>query len=237
MFRALSKRPWIGPISVAAMAASMTAMANAAGPISEDSYDRCRAISDDKARLLCFETLTAPDPQQAPSPVPVVPHGTESTPDIPPGALSDSPTGPSSTPVAGKWRLVRTPDPRGRERKDVVSVMTTAELSDSDIDFAGLDLRCAGPDFEVLIFLLTPLLPHARPAITINGKSLPGNVVSPGTAILLPKEASNLAREQWRSFPKLSVEVENDGTKIHGLISLEGFNTALQTLVETCSTQ
>jgi len=118
MSRALSKRPWIGPISVAAAAVSVTAIANAAGPISEDNYNRCRAISDERARLLCFENLTSPHPQKTPSPVPVVPHGAEDTPDIPPGSISGSQTGPSSIPVAGKWRLVRTPDPRaGREGK------------------------------------------------------------------------------------------------------------------------
>jgi hypothetical protein len=153
--------------------------------------------------------------------------------------MSGSQTGPSSIPVAGKWRLVRTPDPRaGREGKDIVSIMATAELSGSDVDFAGLNLRCADPDFEVLIFLLSPLRPQARPAIAINGKSFYGNVVSPGTVILLPREASDLARDQWRSFPNLSIEVvEDDGTKTHGLISLEGFNTALQTLMGTCLTR
>jgi hypothetical protein len=115
--------------------------------------------------------------------------------------------------------------------------MATAELAGSDIDFAGLNFRCADPDFEVLIFLLTPLRPQARPAIAINGKSFHGNVVFPGTAILLPRETSDLARGQWRSFPNLSVEVEDDGTKTHGLVSLEGFNTALQTLMGACSTR
>jgi hypothetical protein len=238
MSRALPKRPWIGRIFVAAAAVSVTAIANAAGLISEENYNRCRAISDDTARLLCFEKLTSPDAQNTPSPVPVVPHGAEKTPDNPPGSISGSQPGPSSIPVAGKWRLVRTPDPRpGREGKDIVSIMATAELSGSDIDFAGLNLRCTDADFEVLVFLLSPLQPQAQPAIAINGEKFHGNVVSPGTAILLPREASDLAREKWRSFPNLSVEVEDDGTKTHGLISLEGFNTALQALVGNCSTR
>ena len=236
MSRALSKRPWIGPIFVLAAAMTASGMANAAGPISADAYDRCRAISDDKARLLCFENLTSPQPQNAPSPVPLVPHdGAEKTPNIPPGSIFGSQTGPSSLPVAGKWRLVRTPDPR--EGKDVVSIMATAELSGSDIDFAGLDLRCAYQDFDILIILISPLPLRARPAIAINSKKFQGSVVLPGTAILLPREASALAQEQWRSLPSLSIEVEDDGTKTHGLVSLEGFNTALQTLMGTCLTR
>ena len=231
MSRAPSKRPWIGPIFVAA-AVSVSAMANASG-IDEDSYNRCRAISDDRARLLCFENQISPHPQTTPSPV--APDGSETTPNIPPGSIAGPQTGLSSVPVAGKWRLVRIPDPRaGREGKEVVSIMATAELSGSDIDFAGLNLRCADPGFEVLIFLLSPLRPEERPVIAINGKKFHGNVVSPGTAILLPEEASDIVRDQWRSFPNLSIEVEDDGTKTHGLISLEGFNIALQTLVGTC---
>lgn len=238
MFRSLSERPWMASVSVAAAAISVAAMANAAEPLSEDTYNRCRAISDDRARLLCFEALTPPDPQKAPAPVPTAPHGAEGIPDVPPGLPSESESGSSSTAIAGKWRLVHTADPRaGRERKDIVSIMTPAELSGSDTDFAGLGLRCAGADFEVLIFLLSPLRLQARPAITIDGRSLQGNVVSPGTAILLSKDASDLARQQWLALPNLSVEVENDSTKIHGFISLDGFNTALQRLMETCSTR
>ena len=236
MSRALSKRPWIGPIFVLAAAVSASGMANAAGPISADAYDRCRAISDDKARLLCFENLTSPQPQSPPSPVPLVPQdGAEKAPDMPQGSLFGSQPGPSSLPVAGKWRLVRTPDPR--EGKDVISIMATAELSGSDIDFAGLDLRCAYQDFDILIILISPLPLRARPAIAINSKKFQGSVVLPGTAILLPREASALAQEQWRSLPSLSIEVEDDGTKTHGLVSLEGFNTALQTLMGTCLTR
>jgi hypothetical protein len=232
-----SNRPCIGPILVLAAALNATAMAYAAGPINEDSFNRCRAISDDRARLLCFENLTSPPPQKAPSPLADMPDGAENTPDIPLGAISGS-QGPSSIPVAGKWRLVRIPDPRAeRKGKDVVSLMAPAELSGSDIDFAGLSIRCAGRDFKILIFLISPLQPQARPTIAVNGKQFQGSVVAPGTAILLPKEASDLTRQQWRTFPNLSIEVEEAGTKTRGLVSLEGFDTALQRLMETCITQ
>jgi hypothetical protein len=115
--------------------------------------------------------------------------------------------------------------------------MATAELAGSDIDFAGLDLRCSGQDFDILIFLVNPLPPRARPAIAINSEKFQGSVILPGTAILLPRTASALAQEQWRTLPSLSIEVEDDGTKTHGFVSLEGFNTALQTLMGTCSTR
>jgi hypothetical protein len=238
MSRSSFKCPWIWPIFFATAAVSATATAAAAESISEDSYNHCRAISDDRDRLLCFENLAAPQPQKTPSPVPVVPDGAESTPDNPLGSMSGSHPGTSSIPVAGKWRLVRTPDPRaGREGKHIVSIMATAELSGSDVDFAGINLRCADPDFEVLIFLISPMRPQTQPAVAINDETFRGIVVSPGTAILLPREASALARKKWLSFPNLSIEVEDNGTKTHGLISLEGFNIALKTLVGTCLTR
>ena len=214
---------------------SVIARARAAEPFSADSYNRCRAISDDKDRLLCFESLTSPTPQQTPSPVPTGPQSPES---LPPGSTSEAQPGSTSTALGGKWRLVRTADPRrGPEGKNVVSIMTTAELSGSDIDFAGLDFRCAEPGFDVMVFLLSPLRLQARPTVTINDQRFAGTVVSPGTAIQLPKEASERAREQWRSLPTLSIQVENEKTTIRGMVSLEGFASSLQTLMETCSTR
>jgi hypothetical protein len=146
--------------------------------------------------------------------------------------MSGSQPTSSSLPASGKWRLVRTPTHRDGEV--VFSIMATAEISGSDIDFAGLDLRCAEPEFEILVFLISPLPPRARPIITMNDKKFQGSVVSPGTAILLPKEATALATGQWQSLPSLSIKVENDGTATRGLVSLDGFDTALKTLVSTC---
>ena len=235
MFRARSTHPWLGPIVVVvALATCAARTANAEGPISADAYDRCRAISDDKARLHCFESLTSPPPQTAPSPTQVVPPGSEKIPDLPPDLSFGSQTAPSSLPIAGKWRLVRTPNPR--DGQNVVSIMATAELAGSDVDFAGLNLRCADQDFEILVFLIRPLPPRARPAISVNGNTFQGSVVAPGTAILLPRTAAILAKEQWRSLPSLAIDVEDDGTKTHGLVSLNGFATALQTLTAACLT-
>ena len=241
MFSAMSKRPWKGPIFVMSAAMIATRLATAAGPISEDAYDRCRAIADDKVRLRCFENLPSQQPQTLPSPAQVVPFGSPKIPDVrqdstfPLDSTLGSHTGQASLPIAGKWRLVRTPNPL--ERQDVVSIMATAELSGSDIDFAGLNLRCVDQDFEILVFLIRPLPPRARPTISMNGQTFQGSVVSPGTAILLPRAASVFAKEQWPSLPSLSIDIEDDGTKTHGLVSLDGFGAALQTLVATCLTR
>jgi len=214
------------------MAMIVTDVAIAAGPINQDAYDRCRAIVDDQARLRCFEGLTAEQPETTPAPRPGAPSGAQELPDSPEMSVFGPKTGPASLPVAGKWRLVRTRNPV--ERHDVVSIMATAELATSDVDFAGLNLRCAEPDFEIMVFLIPPLPPQARPMVTLNGKTFQGTVVSPFTAILLPRAASVLAKEQWKSQQNVSIDVVDDGTKTHGLVSLEGFDKALQTLTNSC---
>jgi hypothetical protein len=221
--------------AVAVIAVTAKRPARAAEPISQDAYDHCRAIPDDKARLRCFEGLTSPPLQTAPPsalPAPLDPLDAPDAPQLPGFA---APTGPASQAIAGKWRLVHTPNPV--EKHDVVSIMATAELAESDVDFAGLNLRCARTDFEVLVFLIPPLPPRALPTVAINGKTFQGAVVSPGTAILLPKAASVLAKEQWRSLQSLSIDVEAEREKTHGVVSLEGFDKALQSLTTSCLTR
>jgi hypothetical protein len=60
---------------------------------------------------------------------------------------------------AGTWRLVRTPNPRGGP--DAVSIMQTADAARSDIDLAGLTLRCSDSGFDVLVVFLKPFPPRA----------------------------------------------------------------------------
>jgi len=240
MVLARAKHHCIAPAFVLTATIGLAGAASAAGPISQDAYERCRTIPEDQARLRCFESLTAEPPQAAPAnpQAPPPPPGFEgmpgmsAMPDLPEKSLLGSQPAPSSQSVAGKWRLVHTPNPS--EKREVVSIMATAELAESDVDFAGLDVRCAEPDFEILVFLIPPLPPRAQPTVAINGKTFQGSVVSPGTAILLPPTASLLAKEQWRSLPKLAIDVEADGTKTHGLVSLEGFDRALQSLTTAC---
>jgi hypothetical protein len=225
-----TNRNWLALLVVVA-ATIIAGVASAAEPISPEAYDRCRAILDDQARLHCFEGLTSPSPEPPGGALPA-PIGPLEAPDAPQIPGLAAPAGPPSQSIAGKWRLVRTPNPA--EGRELVSIMATAELAGSDIDFAGVNLRCAAPDFDVLVFLISPLPPRAQPAVMISGKAFQGTVVLPGTAILLPKEATVIAKEQWRSLPSLSIDVEAEGKKTHGTVSLEGFDKALQTLATAC---
>lgn len=224
MVRAKSVCSWATRVLITAAIMSAVVMAERTQAASENGLTRCRTLSDDTAKLRCFESLTLQPSQNGPARPQIAPAD--------PKPFSNNSENSSSHPIGGKWRLVRTPTHRDGE--EVVSIMATAEISGSDIDFAGLNLRCADPDFEILVFLIRPLPPQAQPVITVNGKTFEGSVVSPGTAIRLPKEAADLATGQWQTLPNLSIKVENDGTTTRGLISLDGFDVALKTLISAC---
>jgi hypothetical protein len=170
--------------------------AAAAGGIDENAFDRCRTISDTAVRLRCFEDATAVGP----------------------------PAPQAGPPLAGGWRLLRTPNPQGG--KDAVSIMHSAELSGSDPNFAALVFRCVDPTFQVLVVLIRPLPPRARPQVFIGGEMFQGSIVPPGAAVLLPPEASLSAKGPWQSLKTISAEVvEEDRTATRGLVSLEGLGT------------
>src|SRR5262249_43562334 len=113
-----------------------------------------------------------------------------------------------SSPMEG-WRLVRTPNPAGGT--DAVSIMHTPDLRRSDPDFAGLMIRCGKMGNEVLIVVITPFSPRARPQVELGnaslGINLEGKVVPPGASVLLPSEANALANGPWQSDVEVSVRV------------------------------
>jgi len=183
-------------------------------PGPESNFERCRAITDDAARLRCYEAAAKPAPSLPPQ-----------TP------------GPST----GTWRLVRTPNPAGG--RDAVSVIKTRDLAKSDIDLAGLMLRCGEGKIEVLFVLVRPLPPRAHPKVTVTVGSktteFTASVVPPGAEVLLPQEASVLASGLWQAAPELSVEIGPvDGDEppipIRGVISLAGLGAALAQLQASC---
>jgi hypothetical protein len=146
----------------------------------------------------------------------------------------------SATPAAasgGTWRLVRTPNPRGGP--DAVSIMQTADAARSDIDLAGLALRCSDTGYDVLVVLLKPFPPRTHPKVklTIGGATvqLEATVIPPGAAILLPAEAAAmLVKGSWQSSSELAIEVEDDSNATRGVISLEGLGPALSLLTSNC---
>ena len=141
--------------------------------------------------------------------------------------------------LAGGWHLVRTPNPTGGA--DAISVTHTPDASRSDIDLAGLMIRCHERDTEVVIALLRAYPIRAKP-ILIFGK--PGNetrleptVGAPGTVLLVPGTASALVDGLWREEKDLFLQIDDGQTSIHGVIPLAGLQSAFKTLAASCKTQ
>ncbi len=60
--------------------------------------------------------------------------------------------------------------PRSARRPGCGSIMPTADLSRSDLDFAGLMLRCAQDGIEALVIVIEPRPPRARPSIKFGAE-------------------------------------------------------------------
>jgi hypothetical protein len=193
---------------VALIGAADTRLSHAQVDNSEP-LERCKSITDSAARLRCYEDATS---------------------------SSKQPARPPDASGLGTWRSVRTPNPRGGP--DLVSIMQTADLSRSDIGFAGLILRCSDTSFEVLIVLVNPSQPRARPQVKLitQGSTVvfTANVISPGTALALPNEVAALFNGPWQSVPELALEVDDGGNVIRGVVALKGLGPALARLLSSC---
>jgi hypothetical protein len=136
--------------------------------------------------------------------------------------------------------LVRSKDPTGG--KEAVSIMQTADIAKSDLDLAGLMLRCGEAGTEALVVLLNPLGPRAHPKVTATAAGqtaeFAASVVPPGAALLLPAEASALASGPWQTAAELVLQIdtgqEDSGKTIRGAVPLVGLAVALSQLVANC---
>jgi hypothetical protein len=137
----------------------------------------------------------------------------------------------------GGWRLLRTPNPQGGP--EAVSIMRSADLVQTDPDLAGLMVRCAPKNPEVLIVMMQPVPPAAQPRVDIGpaGRtvSFTATVLPPGLAILLPDDAAALVQHQWQQAPELSIVVDEGQTKARGVVPMAGLQAALQLLLANCS--
>jgi hypothetical protein len=181
------------------------------------ALERCKSVIDQTAWLRCYEDATGSRAEGA-------------NPDI--AGLEGSGLDGSRP---GSWRLVRTPNPRGGP--DAVSIMQTPDPSRSDIDLAGLMLRCRGKSLEVLVVLLHPLSLRARPEVKLTtggAAAFAATVVPPGAALALPSEAAALITGPWQSAPEVTLEVDESDKVIRGVVSLAGLAPALDLLRSNC---
>jgi hypothetical protein len=99
-------------------------------------------------------------------------------------------------------------------------------------------LRCGEKGIDVVIVMVTPFPPQARPAVTIsaNGNEwrFDASIVSPGAELLLPMEAMGVVGGAWRSVHELAVKVSWPQGSVAGVIPIDGMAEALATLGPKC---
>jgi hypothetical protein len=141
--------------------------------------------------------------------------------------------------LTGGWHFVRTRNPHGGT--DAISIMHTADTSRSDLDLAGLMIRCSERGTEAVIVLIRAFPLRARPHL-VFGK--PGDetqfeatVAPPGTSILIPRDATTLVTSSWQAQSDLSIRVEDGPVTIRGVVALAGLQTAFKVLATSCRTQ
>ncbi|WFU39464.1 hypothetical protein QA640_34660 [Bradyrhizobium sp. CB82] len=136
------------------------------------------------------------------------------------------------------WKFTRTQGTKDGE--SFAAIMKTADTVQSDLDFAGLIVRCAPKGkIDVLIALIRPFPPRSRPQVTIaaGGSSLTfeASMAGAGTAVLLPDEVSAFAAGKWQTTPSLAVSVKENDSEIKGVITLGGLREAYASLLASCS--
>ena len=142
----------------------------------------------------------------------------------------------SSAESAGAWRLVRTPNPRSGP--DAVSIMHTADIARSDLNLAGLMLRCSGGRSELAIVLLNafPLRAHPRVIFGNPGHEteFDATIGPPGTAVVLPGDPKTAIGGAWSTESDLFIRVIDGPTKVSGVVPLAGLQSAFALLMSNC---
>lgn len=145
-------------------------------------------------------------------------------------------TSSPSSQLAGEWHFVRTRNPRGDA--EAASIMHTADTSRSDLDFAGLMIRCRQGGTEIVIVLIRSFPFRAQPTVIIgqpgHETQFKATVAPPGTAILLPGDAAPLVSNSWHALKDLFIRVADGQNTIQGVVPLEGLQTAFKVLVANC---
>lgn len=141
--------------------------------------------------------------------------------------------------LAGGWHFVRIHNPSGGA--DAISIMHTADTSKSDLDLAGLTIRCGETNAEVIVVLLRTFPLRARPQVIFGDSGseikFEATVAPPGTAVLLPKDAMHLVSGSWLTMSNLLIRVDDGKTTIRGVVALVGLHEALKVLLASCFTQ
>lgn len=138
--------------------------------------------------------------------------------------------------VPNLWPLVKTPNPSGG--REAVSIMRTADTTQSDPDLAGLMIRCHENGLEVVLALVRPLPPRAKRNVVVSVGStqsiLRAETSSTGSALVLPIEPTLFTTGSWQGLNAFVVTIQDPEAEIRGTIPLDGLAPALAKLSASC---
>jgi len=144
-----------------------------------------------------------------------------------------------TTMLGDGWRLAKTRD--SSSNAEIVSIMHVADISKSDINLAGLSLRCGQDGLQAVLILLEPLPRSNHPTVVVKTDSkrseFEAAVTQGGEALLLPGLASTLARGDWQTASELSIEIAARPNPIQGVVPIRGLAAALRSLPPNCLTK
>jgi hypothetical protein len=146
--------------------------------------------------------------------------------------MDEGVSGQPSDHTTDSWRLIHTPG--SHAGTDYAAIMHVADLDRSDPRLAGIMLRCSQQSLEIVIVVVEPFPPQARPRISLRvaGQEsyFVGSVIPTGAGILLPVDGMRLATGPWRESTELGVKIIDGETAIEGIVTLSGLKTAIQSL-------
>lgn len=144
-----------------------------------------------------------------------------------------------TTMLGDGWRLAKTRD--ASSSAEIVSIMRVADISKSDVNLAGLSLRCGQDGLQAILILLEPLPRSSHPFVIVKTDTkrseFEATVTQGGEALLLPGLASTLAKGAWQTAPELSIEIAARPSPIRGTVPIRGLAAALNSLPQNCLTK
>lgn len=200
------------PATSLALRATLLCLAGTASSLAQNidiskDFEKCKVISDDRARLNCLKNL------------------------IPSASSEAAPA------TADSWPLIRTPNPKGGPDAVAIMRMANTTQSDPDLAGLMIRCaEKQGLEVVLALVRPFPPRAKADVVVTSGTASsvLHAQASSVGTALVLPIEATAFTTGPWQGWKELAVTIKHPEAEIHGTIPLDGAAPAIAKLSASC---
>jgi hypothetical protein len=140
--------------------------------------------------------------------------------------------------LASGWRLLRIPN--RSDGFDTISISHAADFQKSDPNFAGLMVRCADGQLEVVAVVIEPYPPSAEIDLSIkidDGRTSnnAGIIIPPGVMVRVPSDTAKLITDSRNPPEQLDVRlISRAGTTTKGFVKLAGLEPAMAAIKTLC---